>query len=159
MVFLGIDLHKRYSTITAMDKEGKTIKQGNVPNCEHELLSFLASIEEDKKAVVEATTNWSCLCDLLEGGGVEVVLSHPLKTRAIASARIKTDKLDSKTLADLLRGDLVAPAWLAPYEVRQTRDLIRLRACLVKDQTAVKNRIHALLIKNNVDHPSPDLFG
>ena len=86
------------------------------------------------------------------------MLTNPLKTRAIAEARIKTDKLDASTLADLLRAGLVAECYVPPREVRDRRALLRYRASLVRTRTMVKNRVHALLDKYEMNHGFSDLF-
>jgi transposase len=72
-------------------------------------------------------------------------LENPLKTKAIASARIKTDKVDARILAHLLRGDLVAECYVPPRDLREIRALVRHRASLVRARTTVKNRVHAFL--------------
>src|SRR5438874_7406350 len=89
----------------------------------------------------------------------EVVLAHPLKTRAIASARIKTDRIDSATLAHLLRTDLVPRAYLAPRSLREVREVLRYRVQLVRLRTTIKNRVHALLAMRGLMSPVSDLFG
>ena len=63
--------------------------------------------------------------------------------RAVAQARMKTDILDAKTLAHLLRSDLVAECYIAPREIREDRSLLRLRTNLVQDRTRVMNRFSA----------------
>jgi len=109
--------------------------------------------------VVEASGNWQWLYELLEGEGIEVKLSHPLKTKAIASGRVKNDKVDSLTLAQLLRGDLLPFSYVPERSVRMLRELLRYRVSLVKIQTSLKNRIHSILAKNNIRHEFSDLFG
>lgn len=158
MVFFGIDIHKSYLVATALGEDGE-LEQRKLLNDREELSSYFRVYDGERKAVVEATSNWQWFCDFLEDEGIEAVLAHPLKTKAIASAKIKTDKIDSKMLAYLLSADLIAPAWLAPAEIRQKRDLLRYRASLVKIQTGIKNRIHSLLIRNNIQHEFTDLFG
>jgi transposase len=109
--------------------------------------------------VLEASINWYHLYDLLEGLGVPVTLAHPLRTRAIAEAKVKTDKIDSATLAQLLRADLVPAAYIPPREIRDLRELLRYRAALVRLQTTVKNRVHAILLKHGYQAPVRDAFG
>lgn len=88
-----------------------------------------------------------------------VTLAHPLRTKAIASARIKTDELDAKTLAHLLRSDLVPMAYIPTIEEQEARDLARARCQMVKQQTWIKNQIHSLLTKENLIPEVSDLFG
>jgi len=88
-----------------------------------------------------------------------VKLSNPLRTKAIAEARIKTDRIDAKTLAYLLRGDLVAESYVPTRKNRDRRALIRHRASLMQIRVDIKNRIHALLDKHELTHNYTDLFG
>ena len=86
--------------------------------------------------MIESTGNlWLRIYEALEGYCVEVKLANPYKTKAIASARIKTDKLSARILAHLLRAVLIAECYVAPREVRQVRALLRQRASLVKMRT------------------------
>ena len=87
------------------------------------------------------------------------MLSNPFKTRAIADAKIKSDKFDASTLADLVRADLVAKSYVPPKEIRDVRALLRHRCILVNSRTAVKNRIHSILDKYNMRCEASDLFG
>jgi transposase len=75
-----------------------------------------------------------------------VVLSNPSKTRLIAEARVKTDKVDARILAQLLRADMLPLCFVPNRRQRDRRQFIRHRIHLVKMRTEVKNRIHALLV-------------
>src|SRR5205807_9270551 len=103
--------------------------------------------------------NWMWLYEQIEERQPDVVLAHPLRTKAIASARIKTDKIDATTLAYLLRADLVPAAYIPPRAVRDTRELLRYRASLVRLRTQVKNKIAAILSKNGIVTPTKTAFG
>jgi transposase len=74
-------------------------------------------------------------------------LAHPRQTKAIAAARVKTDAVDARTLAQLLRADLLPEACVAPRELREVRELLRHRIALTRLRTALKNRVHALLAR------------
>lgn len=76
---------------------------------------------------------------------MELHLAHPFRCKAIASARLKNDKVDARTLAHLLRTDLLPEAWIAPPEIRDLRTLLRHRTRLVRLSTSLKTRIHAVL--------------
>jgi len=75
-----------------------------------------------------------------------------MKTRAIAEAKIKSDKIDAKTLADSARGNLLPTSWIPPKEIRELRDLVRQRIFLVRQRAKVKNKIKAELIKRGIDY-------
>ncbi len=96
---------------------------------------------------------------ILTAHGAQVVVVNPIKTRAIAEARIKTDKVDAEILARLLAADFVCACWVASGEERELRTLLHHRAALKKQIVGVKNRIHAVLARNAIAIPTSDLFG
>lgn len=153
---VGLDVHKKYTHFTELDERGLVLRQGKIGN---EELPALFSDGEARRVVLEAGRNWYYVYELLESLVDEVKLAHPLRTKAIASAKVKTDKVDSKTLADLLRTDYVPMAYIAPVPVRELRELLRYRVSLTGLRTAVKNKVHALLAKRGLSSPCSDLFG
>ncbi len=158
MLYTGIDYHRSFSYLTTMDEKGDIIGQKKLPS-NGEIVDFLKEFDEEMEIAVEATPSWYWLYDHLESEGFQVKLSHPLKTKAIAYAKVKTDKVDSATLAHLLRSNLLPLSYVPEKVVRLNRELLRYRASLVKIQTRVKNKIHTILAKNNVTHSYTDLFG
>lgn len=159
MYYRGIDLHKKTSFITTIDETGKIISKGNFKNVESDILDYFMSLAEDPRIVIESMASWYWLYDLLIGNGFSVVISNPKKTKAIASAKIKNDKVDSHMLAQLLRADLISTVHVSSLETRKLKELLRHRTRLVRDATRMKNRIHMLLMKNNHPVPTTDLFG
>lgn len=159
MQYIGLDIHKRYTFYTQMDSAGQIRRQGKLPNDREVLAGFFRDVAEPAQVVIEATMNWYHLYDLLESLDVPVTLAHPARTRAIAEAKVKTDKVDSTILAHLLRADLVPAAYIPPREIRDLRELLRYRAALVRLQTAVKNRVHGILLKHGYQCPYTDAFG
>ena len=107
---IGVDYHKSYSHLVVQDSSGKILRSGRVKNDRQALGSFLERYSENGHAVVEATRNWMVIYDWLDDICDDVVLAHPLKVKAIADAKIKTDKIDATVLAHLLRADLVPEA-------------------------------------------------
>ncbi len=159
MYYTGIDLHKKTSYLTTIDETGKTVKKSNLPNFTTEILNYFDKLGEDTKIVIESMGSWYWLYDLLTGKGFDVVISHPSKTKAIASAKIKNDKVDSYMLSQLLRANLIPTIHVSSLETRQLKELLRHRSRLVRDATRMKNRIHIILTKNNHHVPYSDLFG
>jgi transposase len=86
-------------------------------------------------------------------------LAHPLKTKAIASARLMNDKVSSATLAHLLRADLLPKAYIPDQPTRDAREVLRTYAFLIAQRTRLKNRVHAILLKNGLVCPYTDIFG
>ena len=98
MLYTGLDLHKSFSYITTMNDKGEIIGQKKLPS-NGEIIDFLKEFGESTEVAIEATPNCYWLYDHLEEEGFEVKLSHSLKNKAIAYAKIETDKVDSATLA------------------------------------------------------------
>lgn len=144
MNFMGIDYHKKHSQVTVLNEAGEVIFSGRMPNRADVVEGLFRRLEPPTTAVLEATRNWINMYDLLEGLADEVKLAHPLKVKAIAWAKIKTDEIDSRVLADFLRAGLVPEAHIPGQDVRQARSILRQRMFLVKMRTMVKNRIHTL---------------
>ena len=150
MNYMGIDHHRQYSHITLLDEKGEKLKYGRVGNLRGELDNFLSGIKE-VKAVVEAGRSSYTMVDILDDMGIDVIIAHPKEVKAIAKAKIKTDKRDSYILAHLLRTDFIPEVYKRSRENRESQRVLRQRAFYVGSTTRVKNRIHALLSQQSED--------
>jgi len=148
-MYIGLDVHKRVCYGTVMDEKGQIVKRGKFSNDPQGLEVFMEGVDEALVAM-EAGYCWQPLYDRLEETGHDVRLAHPLKVKAIAQAKIKTDKIDSETLAPLLRADLLPESYVPPRDIRELRDRVRRRAFLVGMRTMVKNRVHSELAKRGI---------
>jgi transposase len=140
-----------------LDEDGMLLDEIRFRNDAEGIEDFamkLATFRDDVKAVVESTGNlWIQTHDRLERHGFDVALSNPYKTRLIAEAKVKTDKVDAKTLARLLRANMLSTCYVPDEEQRSRRELLRDRLRLVKARTEVRNRIHSLLDKHGLRIP------
>jgi transposase len=152
-VYVGIDVHRKRSQVAVIDQEGKVLANRNVPNGVKPILGVIGGLPCGTPAAFEAAFGWGWLVQLLEDYGFEPHLVHPLQCKAIASARLKNDKVDAAILAQLLRADLLPEAWIAPADVRQLRAMLRHRAQLVRLRTLLRNRIHAVLADHGHGRP------
>ncbi len=162
MNYVGVDYHKKYSHVTAIDEEGKVTRSKRLENKPEQFEEFFKRLGGPSEAVLEASRTWGVMYDLLEElEEVESVeLAHSQKVRAIAEAKIKTDKIDSHILAQLLRADLIPAAYIPGKQTRSYKEMIRQRVFLVRMRTRLKNRIHVVLDRIHVPLPSvTDLFG
>jgi transposase len=153
-VYVGIDVHRKRSQVAVIDQDGTVLANRNVPNGTETILSVIGGLPAGTQAAFEAAFGWGWLLEVLEDYGFEPHLVHPLQCKAIASARLKNDKVDAAILAQLLRADLLPEAWIAPPAVRQLRALLRHRAQLVRLRTLLRNRIHAVLADHGHDRPA-----
>jgi transposase len=156
---VGIDLHRKRSHLAVIGDEGEVLLSRRIVNDPETFIELLAGLEGESRIALEATYGWEWLAELLEDAGYELHLAHPQRTKAIASARVKTDSVDALTLAQLLRTDLLPEAYVAPRELRDVRELLRHRIALTHMRTALKNRVHAILAKQGIQRPASDLFG
>ena len=160
MFTLGVDCHKKYSQIAVLNKQGKCIMEQRVPNNKTSFKQVFDGLGEPCQAVIEVGYAWGTMYDLLTEMGVDVTVAHALKVKAIASAKIKTDKIDARTLAELLRANLIPEIHVPSKDIRHQKDILRQRCWLVKMQTMLKNRIHQILARNHVETAEfSDLFG
>src|SRR5437763_9426599 len=157
--FCRHDLHRSRSHVAVIDDRGDVLLSRRIINDPETFLALLAEIDGECRIALEATYGWEWLADVLLDAGYELHLAHPLRTKAIASARVKTDAVDARTLAHLLRTDLLPEAYVAPRELRELRELLRHRIVLTRMRTALKNRVHAILARHGVIPDHSDLFG
>jgi transposase len=154
MQYVGLDVHKRFTYGIIKDRDGNILAENRFNNGEEQFNNFLESFHPtETKIVMESTGVWEWIYELLERFGYEVILANPIKTKAIASAKIKTDKIDASILSDLLRADLVAQSYVPPKEIRKLRELVRQRRSLVVGRTEISNKIHALLTQQGINLP------
>ncbi len=132
-----------------MDQAGKVLANRNVPNGIETVLKVIGDLPIGTPVAFEAAFGWGWLVELLDDYGFEPHLVRPSRCKAIASARLKNDKVDAHILAQLLRADLLPEAWIAPPAVRQLRHRIQL----VRLRTLLRNRIHAVLADHGHDRP------
>jgi transposase len=132
-------------------EDGTVQLNKNVVNGSEPMLRLIGELPSGTPVAFEAAFGWSWLAELLEDYGFEAHMVHPLRCKAIASARLKNDKVDAAILAQLLRADLLPEAWIAPAKVRQLRALLRHRISLVRLATQARNRIHAVAADHGYD--------
>ena len=120
-VYVGMDVHRKRSQVALLDEHGGQLLNRNLANGSAELVAVLGRLEPGTPVAFEAAYGWGWLAVLLEELELEPHLVHPSRCKAIASARLKDDKVDARTLAHLLRAELLPEAWIAPQAVRDQR--------------------------------------
>lgn len=158
--FVGLDVHKTVVEAASVDQAGTLVHRARFPCTREALLAFARDhLHPDDQVALEATTNTWPIVDLLQPCVAAVVVSNPLQTRAIASAKVKTDKVDALVLAQLLRADYLPRVWQPDPATRTLRQQTSRRAALVADRTRLKNRLHSELHQRLIPLPERlDLF-
>ena len=157
--FIGCDAHKKFSVFVAVNEKGHVGEAIRVAHDREAYREFLARLPPRSVIAVEASGHYSWLVDEMECLGHCPKLCNPLEAKRRMGLTKKTDKLDARGLAILLRNGTVPEVWIPPSELRDQRELLRLRIFLVHLRTRVKNRIHGTLARHNVQIPGADLFG
>jgi transposase len=158
--YVGLDLGKWKCRAAIMNQEGLILDEFTFTNNQEGIEGLASKLTLEDRVVMESTGSvWTNLYDRLDDRNIRVSLANPLKTKAIASARIKSDKVDARILAHLLRSNLIAESYVPVKPLREIRALIRHRAAIVRIRTMVKNQIHAIVDKQGYSCSYSDMFG
>jgi transposase len=153
-VYVGIDVHRKRSQVAVVGEDGRVHLDRNVVNGSPSMLGLFGGFPAGSPVAFEAAFGWGWLAGRWRTTGSKPTLVHPLRCKAIASVRLKNDKVDAAILAQLLCADLLPEAWIAPPGVRALRALLRHRNQLVRLRTLVGNRIHAIAADHGYDRPA-----
>lgn len=158
--YIGCDAHKKYSVFASMNEANRPGFCVRVENDRYQFRSFLRTLPPRSTIAVETVGNWYWMIDEMEKAGHVPKLAHAGKAKLMMGQINKTDKLDAKGLALLLRNGTLPSVWIPPGELRDQRELPRMRMALVHVRTMLKNRIHATLSKYAIDIKEvSDIFG
>jgi transposase len=153
---VALDVHKRFAEV-AVHEDGVVRRLGRVET--RELPAFAESLGPDDHVVLESTAFTWAIAELLGRHAGKVTVSNPMQTKAIASAKVKTDKVDARVLAQLAAADFLPAVWAPDPATRALRRRVAHRASLVRQRTRLRNQVHAVLARNLVEVPVSDLFG
>jgi transposase len=156
---IGLDVHREFAQV-AIWQDGVVRQAGRIATTPEALRIFADSLAPTDEVALEATGNTHAIVKLLARRVARVVVSNPQKTRAIAEARVKTDKVDAQILAQLLAADYLPGVWIADEDTQARRRQVARRAHLVRQRTRLKNQVQSILHRNLVPRcPAADLFG
>jgi transposase len=143
--YIGLDVHKDFVEVCILDRFGKRLCRGQVPCTRASLAEFgQKQLKPQDRVALESSTRTWAVVGILEPYAKQIVVSNPLKTKAIAEAKIKTDKVDAEVLAQLLRCNYLPTVWQPDPATRELRRLTSQRAALIMERTRVRNRIRGV---------------
>jgi len=152
-------VHREFAQV-AVWEDGVVRQVGQIALTDEALRIFADSLGPEDEIALEATCNTQAIVRLLEPHVARVVVSNPQKTRAIAEAKVKTDKVDAEVLAQLLAADYLPSVWVADPATQALRRQVARRAHVVRQRTRLKNQVQAILHRNLIPRcPAADLFG
>ena len=154
---VALDVHKRFAEVAVHEDGGGLRRLGRVET--GRLREFAASLVLTDHVVLELTAMTWAIAELLAEHAGRVTVSNPMRTRAIAAAKVKTDKIDAKVLAQLGAADFLPEVWAPDEATRALRRRIAHRSSLVRQRTRLRNQMHAVLTRNLIEAPVTDVFG
>src|SRR3954454_18704959 len=159
MRYLGLDVHRDFCEV-AISERGRARSVGRIDTTREALELFASSLAADDHVVLESTGNALAIAGILRRRVTNVVLANPMQVRAISHAKVKNDRVDARTLAELLAADLLPQVWIADEPTRALRRLTSRRTQLIRQRTRTKNEVCAVLVRNLIARPDvSDLFG
>jgi transposase len=153
---VALDVHKRFSEV-AVHEHGEVRRVGRIET--KDLRVFAQSLGAEDHVVLESTSLTWAIAEVLGEHAGRVTVSNPMRTKAIASAKVKTDKVDARVLAQLGAADFLPEVWAPDEQTRALRRRIAHRSSLVRQRTRLRNQVHAVLARNLIELDASDLFG
>lgn len=150
--FVGLDIHRKSIVATALDPEGQLLDQTTLGTRDQELVDYLRRLGGQPSVVMEACSVWEHVYDAASTVAARVELARPYKVRVISEASLKSDKVDSRALAELLRLNAIPKSYAPEKPIRELRQLVRDRRHLKHLQTAIKNHIYATLLRKGIEY-------
>jgi transposase len=151
MEMIGLDIHKKNTWATVLDDDGNIVERRRFDSRTEAIKEFIQG-HQNSKVALEATGIFEHFYKTLRSCGVQVLVANPLKTRLIAEAKVKTDKIDSRTLAQLMYADMLPESYVADDETRDARKDVRERLLMKKISTSLKNHIYSELLRRGLEY-------
>ena len=145
MLYMGIDLGKKKSQVAMLDEKGEVKSEFKMVNSKEGFVRFIKKLKEPVEAVCETGNKSFWLSDIMQELKIPMKFANAYKVKLIAQARVKTDKVDARVLAQLRRADFIPEVYVPSQDIRTWREMIRGRSHLVRIRTQLYNRIHAIL--------------
>ncbi len=156
-MFYGLDVHKEFIQICCLGKEGQVIKEYRIRATVNEIEEYTEQLQPGDEVVLESTFHTWAIYTILCGGEAKVVVANSLQVKAIANARIKTDRIDARVLAQLLRTGFIPEVKMPDEKTWEMRQLSSYRRFLTKQKVMTKANIRSILHKKLIDCPWRDL--
>jgi hypothetical protein len=141
--YIGLDVHQATISVAVMDSRGKVVMESIVETKAATILEFLAGLRGTLSVTFEEGTWAAWLYDLLKPHVAKLVVCNPRKNALLKHGN-KSDRIDARKLADLLRLNDLEPVYHGETGIRMLRELARSYLTIVKDLSRVMNRLKAL---------------
>ncbi len=159
MYYVGLDVHKKSISYCVKQADGVILQEGAVAARREELSAWARQLPQPWAGALEATLFSHWIYDHLAPLAAELHMGHPARMCAIGASKRKTDKLDARTIADLLRCNLLPKAYVMPLALRRLRQVLRYRNLLVRAGVQMQTKIAGLLLELGVEYEVSKLRG
>jgi transposase len=159
MYYVGLDVHKKSISYCVKLADGGIVSEGSVAARRLDLSRWARDLPQPWSGAMEATLFSHWIYDHLVGHAHRLQMGHPARMRAISAGKKKSDRLDARTIADLLRCDLLPPAYVMPASLRRLRQVLRYRNLLVRASVRMQNKIAGLLMELGIEYEVTKLGG
>lgn len=159
LYYMGMDIHKKTIAFCVKDAAGEIIREGTIRNRRDAIKGLAAELDFPWIGAMEATMFTGFVYDVFAEEGYIIKVANPYELKAIVSAKKKSDRLDARTIADLLRCNLLPETYMAPREIRELRQMLRFRNLLVEEVVKFKNRTSGLLMEAGAEYNKSKLHG
>lgn len=157
--YIGFDVHKKSVSYCVKLADGTIVEEGKLPATHQALRRWAEKRRAPWHGAMEATLFSGWIYDALKPYAVQLQMGHPAMMKAIGASKKKSDQLDSRKIADLVRCDLLPACYVAPPEIRQLRQMLRYRALVVEQATRMKNKTSGLLMEAGAEYNKQKLHG
>jgi transposase len=157
--YIGLDVHKKTISYCIKTADGRIVREGRLPATRSVLRSWAEDLREPWCGAMEATLFGAWIYDTLKPYAQRLVMGHPAKMKAITAGKKKSDTIDARTIADLLRCDLLPTCYVLPPEMRDLRRLLRYRNMVVQQSVRMQNKMAGLLMESGTTFVKTKLHG
>jgi transposase len=155
--YIGFDVHKRSISYCVKTADGRIIEEGKLRATRQVLRAWAQKRQEPWHGAMEATLFSGWIYDVLKPFAAELQMGHPAMMKAIGAAKKKSDRLDARKIADLVRCNLLPACYVAPAEMRELRRLLRYRNTVVGHAVQTKNKMSGLLMEVGAEYSKAQL--
>ena len=157
--YIGLDVHKKTISYCIKTADGRIVQEGSVAASRLALRSWAEDLRLPWCGALEATLFSAWIYDALKPYAQRLVMGHPAKMKAITAGKKKSDAIDARTIADLLRCDLLPTCYVLSPEMRDLRRLLRYRNMVVQQSVRMQNKMAGLLMESGAAYQKKKLRG
>jgi len=145
--YIGFDVHKKAISFCVKTAAGEIVEEGSVLAQREVLRQWASARPQPWRGAMEATLFSAWIYDTLKPYGEQLEMAHPARMKAISAGKKKSDTIDARTIADLVRCNLLPACYVAPPRIRELRRLLRYRSLVVSEAVRMKNKMAGLLME------------